>query len=653
MKNILTNNRDLFNYINSSNSEKRNKLLSNDTIKLKFIVSNDIYAFIWLIQALNQEELETFLDEKGIDILINSKNIVQKLIALITLDCNINYKVLSNPKIMQKIIDNKEELSTYLTSVNVLFIEQLFIYVVNNSLDFNIILSCKKNLLQFLKNEANLELIKQKKLINENNFHNLEKNSIEFLLNDIYFQKIILKNNYNVQYFDQIIMSDVRIPNEILTNKEFIDKIINNRNVSNYRFLLEEIEKTSNIYLIKDIEIKREKKYDDLINTYDNSLNMFEKYKNILNSIFKNNELINQTEFFQLDINQFFSFNEGYDITSIYFNHDMTVADKFNKIKNILTTLTNKEFKEILIDRFFKEVPYNFLLNLNTLIEFNEKNDIINADNLKRYIAIQQNDCFDKELYDSFDKNENYVTQFYDDFKKSKEYAYQSLKESLVDINKIENQKSKSLSQIYNVPIYEFNGEPFYLLIHNTSKPINTDGYYLHELFHENKKNDGISLSLISNEKMNYYNDYQKSIIFGFKEIDIKQIVHLYNSDSYSFYKYEDNRVSNRITKLYLPTDLIKDTYGYNEIVYQEKTKNTQFLNIKELTPDYLVCFDYVSDSEAKIAKYYNIPIIKINKNKYNIDNNNIKNKSINALLKDGGNESYINSYFELKNKFR
>ena len=646
------NSENLYRYILNCDSKLKRNLLENINIKRKIILDDNDYPFIWLIQSLNKEELEQFLDEAGIDILIESKKISHKLNAIITLENNINYEVLSNQKIIKKIIEYKNELDDYLTNVNIKFIENLFYYVVNNNCDFDIIFKCSKNLYKLFENQKIIDIINQKKLINATNLNKLEKNALEILIKNDYYQNIIL-NDFDNDKFNQIILNETMFPDELLINSKFINKLINNKSVSEYRLLINSLQKNNNINLIQEIELINDKKYDSIIFSYDNNLEIFGKYKKILNKIFIDNKIVDQVNYFEIEKKDIIDLTTQYDIDMIYFNKNLSDREKYVKLVETFKNLTNKEFKEILIGRFFKDVPYNFLLNLNTLIEFNEKNGIINDDNLKRYIEIQKNDCFDKKLYDSFEKNENYVTQFYDDFQKSKEYAYQMLKESIVDIYKIESQKNKSLSQIYNVPIYEFNGEPFYLLIHNTSKQIDTDEYHLQELFHENKKNDGISLSLISNEKMNYYNDYKKSIIFGFKKFEIKQIVHLYNSDSYSFYKYGDNRVSNRITKLYLPTDLIKDTCGYNEIVYQEKTKNTQFLNIKELTPDYLVCFDYVSDSEAKIAKYYNIPIIKINKEKYNIDQNNIKNKSINALIKDGDSESYIDSYFKLKNKLR
>lgn len=644
---LSLNNKDLFQYINCCSQKQKDDLLSNLAVKKKLILADDDYPFIWLIQSLNKQELEIFLNDEGINILINSTNISHKLNALMTLDNNVNYDVLSKPKIMQKIIDNRQELSTYLASVNVNFIENLFNYINNNSIDFNIILSCKKNLYKFFDNTENIEIIKQKNLINENNLHMVEKSCLELLLNDIYFQNILLSEDYNIHNFDQMILNKIKFPDNILINKKFINKIINNREVSNYRFLFEKLSKNNNISLVSEIDLLKSKYYDDLINSYDEYLKMFNKYKTILNSIFKDGKIINQNEFFDLDINQLLAYNLGYNINIVYFNRDLTDAEKYEKAKEIFIDLTNREFKDILIDRYFKEVPYNFLLNLDTLIDFNLKHNVIENENLKKYMQIKQNNNFDKKLYESFDKNKDYVGEFYDDFKTTKNYSYKLINDSLVDINRIKGQQNTKLSLMYNVPIYEFTGESFYLLIHNTSQSA-TERCIPENLFHENRKNDGISLSLISDKKMDYYNDYMKSIVFGFNDINIEQIVHLYNSDSFSFYKLDSDKASNKVTKLYTQEELINDTAGYNEIVYQEKTKNTKFLNPKELIPSYLVVFDEITESEIMVAKEYNIPIIRIDRSKYKSQKGN---KSITGLLNYG--DSYVNSYFELKNKSR
>lgn len=624
----------------------KENLLGDINVKRKIILDNNYYLFIWLIQTLNKKELEIFLNFDGIEILVKSNNLSNKLIALITLESDINYEVLSNEKIIREIIKYKNELNSYLCNLNIKFIENLFYYVVKNNCDFDIVLNCSNNLHKLFENQEIVNIIKQKNLINKSNLNMVRKKSLEKLLKDKYFQNIIL-NEFNQTEFSHIILSKIKFPDDLLNNQQFISKLISNRDISEYRLLINAMQKNNNINLIEKIEFINNKKYDNTIFSYDVELGIFEKYKKILDKIFIDNKIVDQSSYFEIDRNIVIDVNVDYNINSIYFNRNLDDKTKYEKIKKVLRDLTNKEFKEILIDRFYKEIPYNFLINLNTIIEFNQKNHVIDNESLKRYVLINNNIKYDISLYNSFDKNENYVEKFYCDFSKSKDYAYNLMNELLVDEEKILNQRNNELSNKYNVYIYEFNGEPFYLLIHNTSKNIDNDEIDLHNLFYKNKKNDGISLSLISDQNLNYYNDSKKTFVFGFNKINPKQIVHVYNSDSFSFYEYGVKTASSRITKIYTPTDLIKNTDGYNEIVYEEKTKNTEFLNLLDLKPNYLICFDNVTKNEISVAKNYNIPIILINKSKYKVNDN----KNVKALIKE--KENYIESYFDLRNKSR
>ena len=56
--------------------------------------------------------------------------------------------------------------------------------------------------------------------------------------------------------------------------------------------------------------------------------------------------------------------------------------------------------------------------------------------------------------------------------------------------------------------------------------------------------------------------------------------------------------------------EFVKNTMGYNEILYSEK-------NLNSFNPDFLVCFDYITSEEKTIAKSMNIPIVMINSDCY------------------------------------
>lgn len=119
------------------------------------------------------------------------------------------------------------------------------------------------------------------------------------------------------------------------------------------------------------------------------------------------------------------------------------------------------------------------------------------------------------------------------------------------------------------------------------------------------RKSDGISLRLINNEKFDYFRDEGPTIILRFNNLFIDNFVHVYFSDSFSFYKRNENDVCRKENGFYTPKSLIENTLGYNEIVYQVRTDN----NITSL--------------DVEVAKKFNVPIININREKYK----KIKNK--------------------------
>ncbi len=644
---LSLDNRTLQKYIKNCSGEEKEKILTNEQIKQKFILDIDDYPFIWLIQSLNKRELDLFLDDVGIGILISSNNLEHKLNALITLDTNLNFSVLSKEKMLAMIYKYYNKLCYFLSGQNIVLVENFYQYIVKNNLNFSYMTSFGKHFHDVLK--KHIDEVIEKDLITKNNINTLDRLSIEELLNSNYFVNIILDSSFDIEKFDELVLKGTKFNESILADKRFKDKVILNRDVSCYRFLINELIKNNNLSYIADIEKLREDYYDKTINSYSGETQMFKKYEYLLAMMVDGDNLIDQDNYFQLDIGDKISKSIAYDINIIYFNHDRSNRDKLEEIKKLFIDLTKVEFNEILIDRYYKDVPYNFLLNLNNLINFNENNLAISKENLDRYQKIR--DLYSKKevdinFYNNFDKSTDFVSEFYDDFVSSKKLSYNLINNSLVDVNKIQGQKNLNDTKTYGVDIYDFVGEDFYLLIHNTS--VMKQDNSVETVFNSRLKKDITSLSLISSRRVDYYNDYMPSIVLGFCNIDTKQIVHLYNSDSFSHYIKKDNEVSSRVTKLYTPESLINETKGYNEIVYQVDNKNTDFLGTNKLLPSYVITFGNIEVLDVEVAKKFGVPILNINKEKYK---DNLLKSSISVAIRD--NENYIDSYFELRNKVR
>lgn len=468
-------------------------------------------------------------------------------------------------------------------------------------------------------------------------------NCIEFMLENSYFKNLILDDNYDIS---NLIFKGINFGDTFLQDKRFIEKLVNELDVSKYRFMMNELEKNNNSVYLEPIEQKRKQYYDDIIDNYDENLGMFKKYVDIFNNLVVDDRLVDQQILFDLDLNSKLPNGINYDINIIFFNRDMKPLDQIKRLEDLLKKATCLDFREILVDRYYEDIPYNFQLDLDVLIKFNKEANAINNKKMEHYLKLfkilNNKNIVDIDFYNSFDKNKNYVADYYDDFSISKRKSYGSINDSLVDCDEIENQQNKELSSLYGINIYEFKGEEFYLLIHNTSY-VKSNVENVDNIFENYSKRDGTSMSLISNLKMNFFNNYEDMLVLGFNNLDVDSFVHIYNKDSYSNYEKQIGIASDKQNKLYTPALLIDDTIGYNEIVYQIKTKNTKYMT-KTLKPSYVVVFDEITPVDIEMAKKFAIPVIRIDRKKY-------MNYNCGTSENLGIDDRYVSSYAALRNK--
>ncbi len=639
---------DLWYEVKSLSKEKKKLLLSNEKVKNRIINSSYSYVFNYLVESLDKELLDIFLDKQGIDLLVNSDKFDPRIYELINLENEIADDVLTDEKILKQIYDRCDESDFSFRSKSIFFVQKMFDYIIANHLSFYTIYYCCDNLNEFLKSQENIDKIIQNKLINSDDLNFYDNKTIEVILENSYFKNLILDDKYDIS---ELIFKGVSFSEEILSDKRFIEKLVNEEDIRKYYFMMDSLQKNNNLLYLSDIENKRKVYYDNIINSYNKDLGMFKKYADILNSLIDGNKLVDQQILFDLDLNANLDEDLCYDIDRVFFNRKLDDVDKITELKIAFMKATCLEFKNILIDRYYEDIIVNFKLDLENLIKFNTEQKVINDQNMEHYLRLlkilNSDSIVDIDFYNSFDKNKNYVEEYYDDFFASRQKSYSLINDSLVDCKKIEKQKNKELSSLYGVDIYEFNGEPFYLLIHNTSV-VKSNVYNIDNIFENYDFRDGTSMSLISNLKMIFYNDSSDMLVVGFNNLDVDGFVHIYNMDSNSFYKKESGIATDKPNKLYTPASLIKDTDSYNEIIYQVKTDNTKYLS-KTLKPSYVVAFDKVTPVDIKFAKKFNIPIIKINREKYE----NYERVAISSEKQGLDYERYVASYYELIDKRR
>ena len=594
-------NRSLANYI-----FENEKLLLNKDIRNLLMQEERHYVFVWVVQKLNNYNYIS--DDDMVDRILKDKRKNDKLNAILTSCKNIE-NFIKNERILKEICS--PFLINYIDYVDLNSARIIMDYLIKNNLE---------EYFSFFNENIKVELLKDKtilkKILNSSKLKNIIKSStnnvFEILAQYEKAQNIIL--NYDFYTILSFVTNKIYFPANITSNKKFQETILNIEDITTYRFFMDQLEQNNSLAAYEIDKIK-EKIYDKEVEKYSDGL--FLITKKIVN-------LYDKKENYSLLLTD----NMKKYIIKEMINNSKNMHDVFYKYDTL-------KMRNILIDRYFKDIPLNFLKNLNVMIQYNDSlnNKIFDEKrtNIYKKILNFENLNYDerKELYYACAKYENLAELFYDDYRKCRDNTYNNLIDLAINPKKMYNLLSIEKTKKYGVPIYELNGENFYAFVHITGPYKYNHNFYV-EAWKEGLY-DSVSLSFIGNNNITTFGDPKESIVFGFSKLDYKRIIHLRNSDSFSNYNSMDDCFSDYIQKMYTPANLIKETRGYNEIVYQEKSRN---IKLDTIVPDYVMCYDEVTDSDINVAKYYNLPIVLINTKKYKFNN---------KIIDVSESEKYIN----------
>ena len=594
-------NRSLANYI-----FENEKLLLNKDIRNLLMQEERHYVFVWVVQKLNNYNYIS--DDDMVDRILKDKRKNDKLNAILTSCKNIE-NFIKNERILKEICS--PFLINYIDYVDLNSARIIMDYLIKNNLE---------EYFSFFNENIKVELLKDKtilkKILNSSKLKNIIKSStnnvFEILAQYEKAQNIIL--NYDFYTILSFVTNKIYFPANITSNKKFQETILNIEDITTYRFFMDQLEQNNSLAAYEIDKIK-EKIYDKEVEKYSDGL--FLITKKIVN-------LYDKKENYSLLLTD----NMKKYIIKEMINNSKNMHDVFYKYDTL-------KMRNILIDRYFKDIPLNFLKNLNVMIQYNDSlnNKILDEKrtNIYKKILNFENLNYDerKELYYACAKYENLAELFYDDYRKCRDNTYNNLIDLAINPKKMYNLLSIEKTKKYGVPIYELNGENFYAFVHITGPYKYNPNFYV-EAWKEGLY-DSVSLSFIGNNNITTFGDPKESIAFGFSKLDYKRIIHLRNSDSFSNYNSMDDCFSDYIQKMYTPANLIKETRGYNEIVYQEKSRN---IKLDTIVPDYVMCYDEVTDSDINVAKYYNLPIVLINTKKYKFNN---------KIIDVSESEKYIN----------
>ena len=409
-------------------------------------------------------------------------------------------------------------------------------------------------------------------------FLDLKPKAMEYLLNDSYFQNLVV--NTRVDYIDIIAEKGINLPINIQTDNDVIIKYASIEDVNKY------FEYTNNLYnneyLLEAVRKKRNLYYDELMNSIDPKLHIFEKYIYIYKGL------------------------SSFDEPMLEFQFEKVSSNKDKSLK-FLQELTITKMLEITVDRFYHDLTYNFLKNISSMLDYIGKakinilplNRLTYYRNFLNYYNLSMEERID--LYNDLKNNgRNNMTDFYDDFKSIKNYANKKIKDSLFRIDKTAL-KAKKTGEKY----CELNGEDFKMLVTSTYFP-RFSTKYPDRIWDDKHILKASSLSLIGNNNIRTFRDPFEKVVLGFTDYNIDNVMVTYENDAYT-----DNKGSNRVQKFYTPSELINKTDYYNEIQISEE--------YDRLKPSYIVCYDTIKEGDRVASKILgNIPFVIINTSRYN-----------------------------------
>ena len=566
--------KDLERYILSLPKQERIDILQNNNIRDKFLESENHYPFVWLVQSLEEDELKYFIDNAYLDKIILNDRAEDKFNAIMS-SCNKQVSdILTYDRAIAFILGSTANLTKYLSGLHFKIGQAIIDFCISHNINK---FSCIGN----LSKEEQLKVFNQEYIIKLLKVEDLGK---FFLLNldgkvinklikyDKFLEMFMSLSAYEINAI--VKYRDFILPKHLINNKKLIEKFITS-DTDQYRFYINNL-LINNYEFACVLEGERVKYVSDKINTIDNGIMYkYQEYK----------------DYKPQDLYMKFKYNEADKLRDLYSKKD------YDLIVKELQRLSEKEMFELIVDFFFKDSVYNFLVNLKAILNYKEENPNYKIENLDLYLKIINFHSLSieekQELFNKY-KDVDLATMFYEDYRKARNLSYEQINDSLLKLDKNSEIYNEELSNKYGTDVYYLNGEEFYLYIHSTN----------YGIWMDNKKT--LSLSLIGHNNITYFNDNINDIVFGFNKLNVSNIMHVSNSDSYTSHEYGTDKVQ----RINSPKKLIEETIGYNEILYSEH-------NLEDFKPDFIVAFDFITDKQYEVAREMNLPIVVINSEKY------------------------------------
>ncbi len=406
-------------------------------------------------------------------------------------------------------------------------------------------------------------------------------------------------------------LTSVALPTNILNNLQFIKKIANNVDFEEYIAARNHIEYHNSVEIIDE---QHALFCDSLINSFNHRTKTFPVLK-----------------------------EKGFFYNLAYASLLKKLYESL-KNKNIPVNAIHQEISKYIVigfifSRFFKASWYNLSIDMRTLVEYIDdplrvkKFEFHNRDLYYKLLNFKELSVLELiRLYDSF-KTRNIMHEFYDDWHNAQNEFVSELNSNTLNGKNL-GTLNNGLTMMYNTPVYELNGQDYYIITRNTSIDVRDDNFR-EKLKGTKYSRSYLSLSVQDEHHLKYYTHedcgrdttYQLKLVYG--NLDESYIGMIYPTDAYTNGLTSSEIGSFSSRKIYPLRKLMLNTEGFNDISY---------FKTDELQPIAVIVENELILEQLLAAQKLKLPIILRHNNLYKESHDHFKEEP-----------SYVKHYALLK----
>lgn len=545
-----------------------------ESVKKREIINSNKQDFLDFLYNDLSGEILNLLDDEGVEYLKKYSDITDRITYILNYSNYVDL-LFNNQNFLDLFLST--DISKYYASLKNLN-NKTYDLIVNRCLELNKDVNLIGQLISYFNKDYQLKFIDKydypndliyemlkrnpkllgKKILKKYNIdltsHNISIKGLVDAGKSLSFEDMAKRNG------DSFVSSDgeIFLLSSDLLNTEVAQKLWNELNVYEYRFLINDANYCGNPTNLNNYAKTKEEEF--ILNTdypkiYQSIFNMINKLSNLDSSsneyrdIFRN--LIRQIQIFP---------NEYTNLRELIFNGE------FAETINLITKSLDEKKSDYIIDYHFEENYYNVMYDLKELLEFYYAGNIdIPEDRLYLYQQIVNIDMLSSqekiELHNEL-KQYNMMEIFYDDMSFARKQVRKAIKDYSMVKEELVKFKDEELSNEYGVDVYNIEDNPFFAIVKSN-------------INREDNLPVGHSYSLVGNGCISVFGtpEYNDTYVYDSSDLNPEQIVHVFPRDSFTMYKpfrFTSN-ATDRVEQLMMPDELLYNKRTYNEVLILEQ----------------------------------------------------------------------------------